>query len=220
MFDKLGPFGVVPFMLGVMTMLWSPPLAIALFTRAAARSGSYLRWDKPKKKVYSPPPAFAAGAATFIIYVVMLAFSLPGKGSLSELLVSWWCSAARQTQIVALSSGSLLVVSLYCGTLQWLRRKCALILDIGERRYQTFDVSSVVIKPQTGTWADISGVYVRRANSERGSEPYAYFVCLKWRGNSKAYSALGGFGQQDRASDYAEKVAQELRLPLISETMP
>jgi len=167
-----GAFGALSG-LTISCVLYAPLLVIGFSTKAAARSGSYLRWNGPSRKIFSPPSAFAVGMVTFVLWMVMLMVSLPGKGSLSELLTSWWATLARPTQTSYLFVTALLIALFYWGTMQWLRQKCALVLDARERRYKTLDISSLAVKAQIGTWDDIAGIYVRRANSNRKSEPYA-----------------------------------------------
>lgn len=212
---RFGPGAASVLAVLLMSAMYAPLIAFALLARFAARSGSYLRWDGPTRKTFSLPPAFAAGWATLVLYIIVLMASLPGKGSLSELLASWWFTLARSTQIFYLLSVGLLIVLLYWGALWWQRRTCTLILNLKEKRYRTFDISSLPMKARTGTWDDIAGIYVRCAASSRPRNASTYFVCLKWCGSSNAYSTLGGFGQPEQAKIYAERVAQELRLPIV-----
>jgi hypothetical protein len=66
------------------------------------------------------------------------------------------------------------------------------------------------LRIRTGTWDDLSGIYVKKLSKSRDG----YIVGLRWNGTWRA-CALGTFHGRANANSFATSTANKLHLPLV-----
>ena len=209
-----GLFGIIAG-LAVVCVVHGPIFVLMLTMLTAARSGSYERRSANSRKVYRPPFAVAYGIIGALLYSTYAVAIWP-HSMLAPVFQRWampghpglWRDLLLAVCAIGLAFG---------GAALWLR--CyALTLNLQERTYRSVDSGGLSLKTRSGSWQDIAGVHVYSNNDRTAGASFVYFVGLKLHNNRKIYSVLGGFRHREQAKAFAAKAAQELSLPLISDT--
>ena len=207
----------LPFLLSPLFLFFAPITVISMIASASLQSGSYERRTPRREKVFRLPDTFPIFLVSLFVFIAAMVSALLNPEVLRDLptTVDWPFVKTHFTG-KALAVG-IFVVWLYGAALHWSHTTGALVLDVDRRRFRTLDMSVDLFKfrppVRTGSWEEISGIAVRRA-SAKGTT--SYLVVLKWRQASHLYSTLGGYAQPDKAAAYAQRLSNELGLPVVA----
>ena len=204
---------LLPFLLSPLFLFFAPMTALSMFTMSAAQSGSFQRRTSSKQWVFSLPDAFPVFLVSLFVFIAAMCSAIDNPNVFQAIPTTLDWQYVRTHSTWQVMGTGLVIAFLYWGVLFWWHKKYVLVLDLDRHSYRTLDMSKVVPTVHTGTWDEISGIAVRRANA-KGST--TYHVVLKWKKASHFYSTLGGFSQADKAAIYAKKLSDDLHLPLVA----
>ncbi len=191
--------------------LYGPALVTGFFSTNALGAGSYQRKATRSEVVFLRPVALVIFGVTLALNLLELCVLVDDPALFNLLNWSYFSTHPNAAEIV-LAFGAAAFV-LYWGVICWYIKTCALVLNLDRRTYRTIDTAGIVLKEKTGPWSDIAGISVRRTSNKGGT---FFYVHLKWHGETKLASSLGGFSKLDRAGAFAAQMARELDLPLVA----
>ena len=203
---------LLPFLLSPLFFSFAPIVFLSYFTVSAIQSGSYQRRTASRQWVFSLPNAVPVFLVSLFVLIVAMCTVInnPSVSQAIPITFDWQYVKTHCTvQVMELALG---IAFLYWIALFWWHKKCILVLDADNHSYRTLSASTAVPTVRTGTWDDIAGIAVKRADA-KGST--FYLVVLKWKRATHLYSTLGGFSQSDKAAAYAKKLSEELHFPLV-----
>ena len=191
-------------------LLLGPLLITSICAVHGLQRGSYLRSATKSEMKFLAPRSIVVFPITLFAWIFWWVTSPISL----HLLLSGWRNVLLDTQAMEWLTGSgLFLTGLYWAVLQWYGKICPLVLNFDRKIYRAFDANSAILKTHTGSWEDIAGVYVNRA-SARGN--VTYYVRLKWKRTRQLAGVMGGFSKQEKAEAFAQRMAQETGLPLVS----
>ncbi len=195
-------------------LLFSPPIVAGQIAVNGLRSGSYQKVAKKSRKVFLRPTSMVVLPITLILWIVLLCGLLANpKFILSH---DWKADLARPEVVADLFTVAVAMSGLCLGIIRWYKKTYALVLDLDQGTYQAVNASSFVPKPRTGSWDEIAGIYTRRS-SAKGT--VSFYVQIKLKQPQKLALSLGGFRKQEKAEAFAQKMSEELGLPLVAAPM-
>ncbi len=204
---------LLPFLLSPLFLSFAPIVFLSYFTGSAIKSGSYQRRTASRQWVFSLPNAVPIFLVSLFVLMgaMCIVIDNPSISQAIPTTFDWQYVKTHFTvQVMELALG---IAFLYWIALFWWHKKCILVLNAATHSYRTLSASTAIPSVRTGTWEDIAGVAVKRADA-KGST--FYLVVLKWKRATHLYSTLGGFSQSDKATAYAKKLSDELHLPLVA----
>jgi hypothetical protein len=194
-------------------IFFAPMMALSMFTVSATQSGSFQRRTPSKQWVFSPPDAVPVFLVSLFLLIAAMCTAIDNRTVFQAIPTTFGWQYVKTHFTVQVMELGLGVAFLYWSVLFWWHKKCVLVLDADTHSYRTLSASTAIPSVRTGTWDDISGIAVKRV-SAKGST--SYLVVLKWKQATLLYSTLGGFSQADKAHDYAQRLSNELHLPLVA----
>jgi len=161
------------------------------------RDGSYLRTRTPSEITFSEPWELRAFLASLFGWLVFACASIASE-PFDYKPFPWWP--------VLLASGAVTV-----GVFRLLGPN-QIVFAPQQRTYHSISHWSWPPKTRSGTYDELSGIFVRRV-WVKGSSFSS--VNLAWKDNSEWPSRLGRFSKPERAQALASELSQTLGLPIV-----